>query len=253
MDSYPQSDNLAKERVVSIYDTLREELAAAISRNGLSGKSVGVRCRALSAVEAIGAPMHDDYPILKGKEVMVEASFEGARGQAFSDSFENADYPVEALPEMALNSNRDRASFVAGLNAVYRHLGACDRTTHCKDEEPRECAKHLWGAIGERDRVLLVGYQPRFLEALAARSTVRVVDLDDDNIGSSVAGVAIEPPENTRDAMSWCDLVVATGSTLVNGTIVDLMSAEKPVLFYGITISAAAEILKLDRFCHCGH
>jgi hypothetical protein len=98
-----------------------------------------------------------------------------------------------------------------------------------------------------------VGHQPRFLQTLAAATSLRVVDMDGDNIGSDVAGVRIEPPENTPGAMAWCDLVLATGSTLVNGTITAFLEQDKPVIFYGVTTAAAAEILGLDRFCHLGH
>jgi hypothetical protein len=235
------------------YDALRAAFADAIERNDLAGKSIGVRCGALSPAEAIGEPEHDDYPILKGKEVMVEAVFEGARGQAFSDSFENAEYLVDDLPAMALDSNRSRASFVAGLNAVYRHLGLCEGTVHCRDGEPADCAGHLLEAAGSPEKVLLVGYQPRFLHTLAAATSLRVVDMDADNIGAEVAGVCVEPPESTADAMAWCDLIFATGSTLVNGSITTFLEQEKPVLFYGVTVAAAAEVLGLDRFCHGGH
>lgn len=239
--------------VIDPYGALRAALADAIERNDLAGKSIGVRCEALSPAEAIGAPEHHDYPILKGREVMVEAVFEGARGQAFSDSFENAEYLVDDLPGMALDSNRNRASFVAGLNAVYRYLGLCEGTVHCRDGEPADCAGHLMEAAGSPEKVLLVGYQPRFLHTLAAATSLRVVDMDADNVGTDVAGVRVEPPESTAVAMAWCDLILATGSTLVNGTIATFLRQEKPVLFYGVTIAAAAEILGLGRFCRCGH
>lgn len=235
------------------YEALQAALADAIERNHLAGRSIGVRCKALSPAAAIGEPEHRDYPILKGKEVMVEAEFEGAKGQAFSDSFENAEYLVDDLPGMRLDSNRARASFVAGLNAVYRHLGICEGTVHCRDNEPADCAGHLREAIGSPRRVLLVGFQPRFLHTLATTTALRVVDMDADNVGAEVAGVRVEAPENTADAIDWCDLVFATGSTLVNGTITGFLEQDKPVLFYGVTIAAAAKILDLSRFCFCGH
>jgi hypothetical protein len=79
------------------------------------------------------------------------------------------------------------------------------------------------------------------------------VDLDPDNIGRKLSGVVIEPPELTAEAITWCDSIFATGSTLVNGTITDFLNKGKSVLFYGITISAAAKILNLDTYCHRGH
>ena len=238
---------------MNVYVALREALKNEIQAHNLSGQNISIRCKALSAVEAIGKPEHDDYPIIKGKEVMVEAVFRGARGQAFADEFENADYCVDDLAQMELSSNMRRASFVSGLNAVFRYLNLCDKTVHCKDAEPKTCADNLCKAIGPRNNILLVGYQPRFLEILASNYSIRVLDMDQDNIGRTISGVVVEPPEMTSDAIEWCGFIFATGSTVVNGSITDFLNQEKPVLFYGVTISAAAEILGLDKYCHCGH
>jgi hypothetical protein len=238
---------------MNLYDPLREALRNEIQKHSLSGQNISVRCKALSATEAIGNPEHDDYPIIKGKEVMVEAVFKGAKGQAFTDEFENADLIVDDLLKIRLDSNQKRSIFISSLNAVFRHLNLCDKTIHCKDEEPKECARNLPEAIGPLNNVLLVGYQPRFLEMLKSTCSIRVVDMDQDNIGSEVSGVVIESPKMTPDAIKWCDLIFATGSTIVNGTVTYFLNRDKPVIFYGVTISAAATILNLNKFCHCGH
>ena len=238
---------------VELYNELRDTLRKEIERNNLSGRNVSVKCRTLSAIEAIGKPEDEDYPIVKGKEKLVEAVFEGVRGQAFTDEFENAHYCVEDLLEIELDSNKKRASFISSLNAVFRYLELCDKTIHSKDTEPKECAKNLLNTIAPGSKVLFVGFQPRFLEILAPNYTVRAVDLDRENIGREVLGVVIEPPEMTVEAMTWCDLILATGSTVVNSTITDFLNQNKPVLFYGVTISAPAKILSLNTYCHCGH
>lgn len=241
------------KKPMNIYERLKEALRDQISIHNLAGKQIHVNCRALSAREAIGSPEHDDYPIIKGKEAMVEADFCGAKGQAFSDDFENTTLDIEQLLTLDLDSSRSRATFVSALNAVYRHLDLSGKTVHCRDQEPVECAAHLSDIIASGKKVVLVGHQPRFLEALAARNQVRAVDMDADNIGKTFSGVTIEPPENTDDAIGWADLIFATGSTLVNGTITGLLDRDTPVIFYGVTISAAARILNLDAYCHCGH
>jgi len=237
---------------MDIYKTLKTALKNEIDKRHLSGQQIRVRCGALSVSEAIGEPKDTDYPIVKGKEIMIEAVFKGAKGQAFSDEFENADYLVDDLLTIELNSNRKRATFISALNAIYRHLDLCDKTVHCKNEEPKECASQLSKALGPANNILLVGHQPRFLEMLAKTRNVRVMDMDQDHIGTTRSNVLIEPPEATPDAIKWCDLIFATGSTIVNGTIADLLDQGKPTLFYGVTISAAAHILNLKKFCHCG-
>ena len=237
----------------TLFNSLRVALKREIIAHNLSDQRINVRCKGLSAEEAIGKPEHDDYPITKGREVMVEASFAGAKGQAFADAYENEDYSVEELLTMPLDSNMKRASFIAGLNAVYRYLGLCDKTVHCRDAEPMDCASHLTEALGSLKKVVLIGHQPRFLEQLSTHCSVRAVDMDPGNIGSSFSGVVIEPPENTSEVIEWCDLIFATGSTLVNGSLSKFLNQGRPVIFYGVTVSAAARILHLDTYCHCGH
>ncbi len=234
----------------SLYDQLRSSLARLIDEHDLAGGDLRVRCRILDSVEAIGSPEDRDYPILRGREHMVEAVFDGARGQAFVDEFENLEGPVERLLEMNIDTNARRAIFIAGLNAVFRRCGRCEQTVHCRDDEPRDCAKRLREIVPQGERVLLAGLQPRFLEELSQTNVVRAVDLDPGNIGKRLFGVEVESADATADAIAWCDRIVATGSTIVNGTIATFLDSGKPVLFFGVTISAAAEVLGLDTFCH---
>ena len=237
----------------NIYGTLKKALEEKISSHNLADQPIDITCKALSARQAIGTPDHDDYPIIKGKEVMVEADFLNAKGQSFTDEFENRAYRVKDLLSMDLFTNRKRASFIAGLNAVYRYLGLADKTIHCKDKEPVLCAKKLSDIIQKDSKVLLVGHQPRFLEKLASYCQVRAVDLDQENVGKDFFAVTIEPEEHTKEAINWCDMIFATGSTIVNNTISNFIDAGKPAVFYGVTISAPAKILNLTTFCEYGH
>ncbi|MBU1172455.1 MAG: hypothetical protein KKD44_23090 [Proteobacteria bacterium] len=238
---------------MTIYNTLKQYLDALISDLGFSDEPIHVRCQALSVEQAIGKPDRDDYPIVKGREVMVEATFRDARGQAFTDDFENRDFTLKELVNLEMDSNRNRACFVAGLNAVMRSLGLCDKTVHCKDQEPKICAGQLKDMIPPGSKVALIGYQPGFLAALAPFYSTRVIDLDRDNIGKTVSGVTIEAPDRTNQVIADSDMVLVTGSSLVNGTITDFLNLSTPVIFFGVTISGAARILNLKTYCQCGH
>lgn len=241
---------MQKVTIESLYDRMKAALADLIAERGLAGQDLQVRCRVLDSVEAIGSPNDRDYPILRGRESMVEAVFDGARGQAFADEFENLEGPVERLLEMEVDTSARRAIFIAGLNAVWRRCGLCELTVHCRDEEPRECATHIGDVIPAGEKVFLAGLQPRFLEALAATNSVRVVDLDPRNMGERRCDIEIESEDATEDALAWCDRIFATGSTIVNGTITTFLNAGKPAVFFGVTISAPAAILGLETFCH---
>ncbi len=239
------------------YQRLQDYFSNLIRREGLAEEDVLVRARPLSAEEAIGTPKDGDYPLLKGRERLMEASFRTAKGQAYADLFGNYEGSLGEIAGLKLTDNFRRAVFVSSLNAVMRFLGLIEGTVHCRDREPEECARalgeYLSGEFGEPERVALVGHQPRLLEALAGRCRVRAVDLDPENIGRTRSGVTIEPPEDIGELIEWAELLLVTGTTVVNGTIELFLGLDKPVVFYGVTIAGPAEILKLHRFCARGH
>ncbi|MCR4441424.1 MAG: DUF364 domain-containing protein [Peptococcaceae bacterium] len=238
-----------------LYQRLKTYLQEIIYSHHLGDEEVLIRGKELSAEEAIGKPGRQDYPLIKGKEKMLQAEFRGATGQAFTDS------PgpfAGALPDflnMPLDTNFQRAVFTAALNAVMRHLGMIEGTVHCKDEEPARCAGQLVDLLRREygnPRVALAGFQPALLEHCSKAFPVRLVDLDKDNIGQKKCGIIVEDAElKTKELVEWCDLLLVTGSTIANGTISAFLQVDKPVIFYGTTIAGAAKILGLRRFCPC--
>lgn len=88
------------------------------------------------------------------------------------------------------------------------------------------------------------------IERLSQSFPLRVIDLDKDNIAARRFGVLIEGPEKTGEALLWGDMILATGSTCVNSTIVSFLG-EKPVVFYGVTVAGPAALHGYRRFCPC--
>ncbi|MBW2340878.1 MAG: hypothetical protein JRF50_11150, partial [Deltaproteobacteria bacterium] len=62
-----------------------QEVKKLIFKHSLEDEMISVSARPLTPEEAIGNPAHDDYPLLKGKERMMQAVFQDTKGQAFSD------------------------------------------------------------------------------------------------------------------------------------------------------------------------
>jgi hypothetical protein len=97
----------------------------------------------------------------------------------------------------------------------------------------------------------MVGFQPRMFEALSAEFDIRVVDMDEKNIGQTKFGITIGPPEDSPTNIAWSDLALVTGSSLTNDTFKTLVGL-RPVLIYGVTMAGAAACLGLKRFCPYG-
>ncbi|MEN6617676.1 MAG: DUF364 domain-containing protein [Syntrophorhabdus sp.] len=238
---------------MEIYDVLRKEFAQ-LTRDMLD-ENIAVSARSLSVKEAIGEPDRDDYPLVKGKEVMVEAEFRGSKGHAFTDMPGRFEGKLDDIIELSLEDNFQRAVFIASLNAVMRELGLIEGTVHCRDKEPAACARELVDYIKEQfgdPRIAFVGFQPAMIEQLSKVFEMRVLDLDEDNIAKNKFGLVIESPDATGDVLAWSDIILATGSTCVNGTIVQFIS-EKPVIFFGVSVAGTAKICGFDRYCRYPH
>lgn len=238
----------------TMYDKLKEKFSTIVDEQNWRAEEITVTAQTLSPEEAIGNPEEDDYPILKGKERIMEAQFLGARGHAFTDMFGNYRGTINEILGMEMKNNFRRAVFVSTLNAVLRHLGEVGGTVHCKDREPQECSKILVEKIRSEfgnPRILLVGFQPRMAEALSQGFALRITDRDEANMGTKKFGVIIQSPQETQQNVEWCELMVVTGSTAVNNTMKEFIG-EKPVIFYGVTVAGAAYLLGLNRFCPFG-
>lgn len=243
---------------------LQVEFRNLVEKHGLS-LDAPLSIRPLGVAEAIGDPAPwRDYPLLKGKEKLIEATFEGQIGQAFTSSPAGWQGALRDVLEFDLERERDRALFVACVNAVGRYLGLADDTIHCKDKGPALCAKKMAEELEKRlpegGKVGIIGYQPAFVHALSEHlgpDRVLVSDLDPDNIGRKEAGVSIIDGATGLDELAdWADLGFATGSTLANSTLDGITEAfrkrGKPIIFFGTTIAVPAVLLGLERLCFEG-
>ena len=225
------------------------------------GKAIVVR--QLSADDAIGSRASNQFPVKRGKERVLEAVFDEGRGQAFTDQPQHWSGTFAEMLLLDLSNVGNRAVFVAGMNAVLRAHGKAVGTVHCKNEDPEGCGPVIAERL-QRDygsvHIGLIGLQPAIMAALVQRfgaDCVHVTDLNPDNIGKERAGVLVwDGAADLARLVEWCDVGLATGSSIVNGTIDDIVdrfqAACKRLVFFGNTISGAAALLGLRRMCPFG-
>ena len=240
------------------FDRLKAGFMKIIGEKGLAAERIDIRSKSLTSEEAIGVTKRQDFPIITGKEIMLQAEYRGAYGQAFTDSPAVFSGTLEEILELDIvNDAHARSLFIAALNAVMRYLGLADGTVHCKNDEPETCAKDMAEYIKAhygQPKIALVGYQPAMLEKLSSEFELRVLDLNPENIGKDRYGIRVEHGMDDYQSvvLDWAELVLCTGSTLSNGSIVNFIDIGTPVVFFGITIAGTAEILGLERVCLCG-
>ena len=239
-----------------LFNVLKRRFGEILDEHDIRAESVNIRAKTLSPQEAIGDTVKKDYPILNGKEVMLEATYKGCRGQAFTAAPSDFSGTLEDVLRLDLDGDAHSTGlFIATLNAVTRYIGISDRTVHCRDDGPEKCAekaveyiRDMYGDV----KIALVGYQPSLLEKLSQNFSLRVLDLNPENIGEIRYGVRVEDGNRDMDDVTdWAELILCTGSTVCNGTICAYLELDKEVLYFGTTLAGASAILGCKRMCFC--
>lgn len=256
-----QATALYRGFVMSILERAKREFVRVCNDRSLD-LSQSIAVRPLLPREAIG-DAQGDFVIREGKEHVIEATFDMVRGQAFTGTPREWKGTLEELLSLELSAVENRGIFVAAINAVLCSVGVATGTIHCRDEDPTNCGPEIAGQLKTRfgfRRIGLIGLQPAILKALTGRfgaDLVRVVDLNPDNIDCSRYDIEIwDGHTDLPRLVEWSEIGLATGSSIVNGTIDEIIrcfeNEEKPLVFFGNTISGAAALLGLDRLCPFG-
>jgi len=246
---------------MSILEKAKSEFICACNDRSVDQKRP-VSVHSLSSRDAIG-DAEGDFAIKKGKEYVIEATFDTARGQAFTGKPCEWNGTLEEILSLDLSDVGNRGIFVAAMNAVLRYLELAAGTIHCRDEDPTNCGPEIAGQLEARfgsKRFGIVGLQPAILGGLTnhfSPEAVRVVDLNPDNIGGSEFGVEVwNGLTDLQRLVQWSEVGLATGSSIVNGTIDEIIRCfkdyGKPLVFFGNTIAGAAVLLDMDRLCPFG-
>lgn len=242
---------------MDIYENLKNEFKKVVDDNNLNRKKVKIKTKNLSAKDAIGVTKRKDFPILSGKEIMLEARVENGVGQAFTSTPCEFVGNLDEILELDLENPYNKSIFIASLNAVFNHLGLCFNTIHCKNDEPEICGEKFLQYLKTnypKDKILIIGYQPSIIDHLKDDFSIRVLDLNKDIVGHIKYNVLIEHGyKNYEDAINWADIILCTGSTISNGSIIKYINLDNKVYFYGTTIVAASKIFNLERLCFCSH
>ena len=238
----------------------KEKFVTIVENHNLGSEIVQVNIGTLTPEQAIGKPERQDFALLSGKEVMIEALFKQHFGQAFTNQPQNFNGTLDDVLNLSLDTIDNRAICIATMNAVCSYLGIIGKVRHCRNHEPEDCGRELaekllnqYGKI----KIGMIGYQPAILENLVKRFGVENIncsDLDSKNIGANKFGVMIlDGNKENRNLIKRSDLMLATGSTHVNNTFDELyretISQDKTFVIFGVTGASITALLKLEIVC----
>jgi hypothetical protein len=250
--------------LVSVLQEVQEKFLALIDKHDLRGETVCVTVGTLSPQQVIGSPSRQDFVLLEGKEVMIEANFRDSFGQAFTDQPRSFSGVLEDVGNLNLGSSGNRAVFVSTINAVTSYLGMATGVRHCRDDEPERCASQMAQELLDKFgkvKVGLIGLQPAILENLIRSFGVHRVecsDLNPQNVGSIKFGVKIRDGRGDNpELINRSDVVLVTSSALINNTFDDIYERctlqGKRLIMFGVTGAGVSVLLGLERICLFGH
>jgi uncharacterized protein (DUF4213/DUF364 family) len=246
-----------------ILEQARERFKELVVQHNLADTESKVLVKNLTPEEAIGLPGRRDFPIVLGKERVVEAEFARSKAHVFTDSPKEFIGKLADVVDLSIESSDNRAIFVGVMNAVLRHLGKLEKTLHCRDEEPEQCAKEIAAFLKckyHEGVVGLIGLNPAIAEALTqafGADKVKITDLNPANIGKQKFGVEVwDGRTRTEDLVKASDIVTLTGTTLVNNTfdriISEIKRYGKEYVVYGVTCGGVSALMGINRICPYG-
>ncbi|HMB31241.1 MAG TPA: DUF364 domain-containing protein [Desulfohalobiaceae bacterium] len=247
----------------SVLETVRPKMRSLVVENNLLEVTTTILAKELSPEEAIGSPGRRDFPLIEGKERVIEATLLGAKGQAYTDSPREFTGSLSQVTELSLDQTPNRAIFLAALNALGRKIGLVSGTVHCKDKEPEECAPRIADSLynlRQNQKIGLIGLNPAIAEALIDRfgpKQVTITDLQEKNINKTKWGAEIwDGRTETERLIRESDTIVITGTTMSNGTFDTILQMlhqyDKNYTTYGITGAAVCSLLEIPRICPFG-
>ena len=242
------------------YLSLRNKFLQLAEEHSLLDNMITIKTHILKPDEAIGNPDRRDFPLLKGREVLMQATFFEMNGQAYTDNPSEFSGPLREIINLPLHDSREKALFIASLNAVMRYLHPETPTVHCKNNEPEKCAEEMVTFIRtiHPHSVGIIGLQPAILDAMVntlGKDNVMCVDRDEDNKDKVKCGVLIEwgDKKGIEKLFKKSELVLATGSCAANGSLPEILDIERnydsSLYFYGVTIVGTARLMGLNHLC----
>ena len=238
--------------IQEIYDNLIEKFCALPEVPALLPLPISIKADS----EGETTPMPWNYIPFKDRrpEYRVTARFNEYEGEAYTET--PADFEGTLLEAISLPPSEKGidARCLAAINAVMNCLGLCAGVFPNTFDEHRLYTDALYLHVAEKygkSNIILVGYDGYIVKKFVLEEVdFWTMDRDPDNISQDrFKHVIVNSAFYNRQAcLTWGKLLIVTGSTLTNGTIVQYLDQGKDLLFYGITIAGAATLLGLPWF-----
>lgn len=213
-----------------------------------------IEIRADREPEKTLVPVEDRISGANKPEYRVTAVFRDKKGEAYTETPADFSGTLEEILRIVPTDQGIDARFIAAVNAVMNYLGYADGTFPDDPAAHEEYADRLCGFITSgygRSKIVLVGYDGYIVKRFMDEGLdFWTMDRNPEHISRDrFHHVIVNSGRYNREAcFAWGNILIVTGSTLCNGTIVQYLNSGKELLFYGITFAGTAALLKLPWF-----
>lgn len=236
-----------------IYDQILERFRALPGVAPLLGEIVDVRGNHRPEITLM--PEGDVPSEVNRPEYCTYAKFKGARGEAYSETPAEYYGTLGELLEFPLAGKGIDARVLAAINAVMKYLGLLDIAEFPDDSAiHRKYADQIYQEVTEKygeSKIVLIGYDGYIVQRFMQKPLdFWTLDRNPDNITKDRFDHVItnSGKPNREAALAWAKILIVTGSTLCNGTILPYLECQNDVKFYGITFAGAAKLLDLPWY-----
>lgn len=238
----------------TVFPRLRRQLSLLLDLLGARREVLRVEARPFEEAEAEAHEGDGRLLPVSGRPRLVEASFRGTEGQILADRWFAWEGEAGELCEWELDEAKERASFLAVLNAVAAGAGIARGQRLCRGDRSRYCALEAKFQVMKRHRgpAVMLGWHRHLAGLLADFPASRVVAWDEAIVGQRIGDLEVWGPERRDEALDGATLLWLGDSVLVDGSIDSLLEHPAEKIFWGVGTAAAAAMLGWRRFCPFG-
>lgn len=239
--------------IQEIYDQIIERFRALPGVQDLLGEIIDIRASRRPEITLM--PEGDVPSQVNRPEYCTFAKFKGAKGEAYSETPADFYGELGKVLEFPLAGKGIDARVLAAINAVMKYLGFINNGEFSDEPEAhREYADQIYDEVTEKygkSNIVLIGYDGYIVQRFMQEPLdFWTLDRNPDNITKDrFDHVIANSGKPSRDAaFAWAKILIVTGSTLCNGTILPYLECSNDVKFYGITFAGASKLLDLPWY-----
>ena len=98
-----------------LFDLIIEKFTALPEVQAILDEKVEIKAKSLTPEEAIGNTERKDYPILTGTDVMIEATYNGVAGQAFTNAPADFSGTLADIMKLDYDNTRTKNNIVSWI------------------------------------------------------------------------------------------------------------------------------------------